>query len=73
RLAITYGILCVFMFICSLMEIIPMLGSNEGSADHRLGSVMGFLLVIALEMALFGGKSLAYYIRVRKKYNNIGK
>lgn len=73
RLAVTYGIFCGIMFVCSAVRILSLLWSGESISYDRIGYLSGILLIIALEMALFGGKSLAYYIRVRKKYQDIGK
>lgn len=73
RLAVTYGIFCAVMLACSAYEVFVMLRNDAKSADYKLGYFTGLLFVLMLEMALFGGKSLAYYIRIRRKYQDIGK
>ena len=61
------------MLACSAYEVFVMLRNDAKSADYKLGYFTGLLFVLMLEMALFGGKSLAYYIRIRRKYQDIGK
>lgn len=67
KLALIYGLVFIPVVVIYTMLII-LLNKEQMAAGFNLYMIVIFIVVI-VEYGIFAGKSIGYYLRIRKKYN----